>query len=248
MSPLYAKNKARQFPLKQHPPITKLEKFPASRSKQLPVSVSSSSGISKADAKPPVTAIAAMEECIDRAFRIPVFLSTSNTLNSLQQSFFDRLIAEIEGALLFPRTLPASEQYTETVLPNIRRLVFSSYGMLAINFRRFEVEITGTNAGSIPTTEPFWQGSVFLQIEPSMAFQFGLPILLVREKGTDTSTGLWTGGVSPLNIFVEWDSGNQSAEDFFNTVQWREVLANWTAEVRNNYFIRTEPSFGLQLQ
>ncbi|MDG0810459.1 hypothetical protein [Cohnella rhizosphaerae] len=84
-----------------------------------------------------------------------------------------------------------------------------------------------------------------MQIEPSMAFQFGLPILLVREKGTDTSNGIWQGGVSPLNIFVEWDSDNQSIEQFFSSVQWREVLANWAAEVRANYYIRTEPSFGI---
>jgi hypothetical protein len=102
------------------------------------------------------------KECVDRAFRIPIFLSTTSTLNELQGQFLDRLILEIQKALLFPHTLPESEQYPETILTNIRRLVLSSYGMLAINFRRFLVEIIETNVGPSPSTTPFWEGSVFL--------------------------------------------------------------------------------------
>lgn len=191
------------------------------------------------------TTSAHLSEYVDRAFRIPIFLSTTNTLNSLQQQFLDRLIEEIEEALLFPRTLPESEQYPETILTSIRRLVMSSYGLLAINFRRFYAQFIKSNVGPAPTTTPFWEGSVYLQIEPSMAFQFGLPILLVRERGTDVGNGIWAGGITPLNIFVEWDSDNQTVEEFFSSVQWREVLANWAAEVRTNYYLRTEPTFGL---
>ncbi|SEP26096.1 hypothetical protein [Paenibacillus sp. OK076] len=185
----------------------------------------------------------AIDACVDRAFRIPIFLSTTNTVNDLQEQFLTRLIREIEDALLFPRTLPVSEQYPENILTNIRRLVFSSYGLLAINFRRFYVQILDSNVGEPPTTTPFWEGSTFSQIEPAMAFQFGIPILLVREKGTDVSNGIWAGGITPLNIFVDWDSDNQSVDDFFNSVQWREVFAYWAAEVRGNYLLRTEPLF-----
>jgi hypothetical protein len=183
------------------------------------------------------------KESVDRAFQIPIFLSTTSTLNQLQGQFLDRLILEIQKALLFPRTLPESEQYPETILTNIRRLVLSSYGMLAINFRRFLVEIIETNAGPSPSITPFWEGSAFLQIEPSMAFQFGLPILLVREKGTDVINSIWAGGIAPLNIFIEWDSENQSVDEFFSSNQWREAFANWSSEVRNRYFIQTEPKF-----
>lgn len=185
----------------------------------------------------------AIDACVDRAFRIPIFLSTTNTVNGPQEQFLNRLIREIEDALLFPRTLPVSEQYPENILTNIRRLVFSSYGLLAINFRRFYVQILDSNVGEPPTTTPFWEGSTFSQIEPAMAFQFGIPILLVREKGTDVSNGIWAGGITPLNIFVDWDSENQSVDDFFNSVQWREVFAYWAAEVRGNYLLRTEPLF-----
>jgi hypothetical protein len=236
-----AKAKPKQIPLKKLPPLARIQEFPTARIHHV-------SSVSQASQPVVKQVSAAYDECIDRAFRIPIFLSTANSLNNVQQQFFNRLVLEIEEGLLFPRTLPQSEQYPETVLTNIRRLVISSYGMLAINFRRFFVQILEANVGQPPTTMPFWQGSTFSQIEPSMAFQFGLPILLVRERGTDTSNGIWAGGIAPLNIFVEWDSDNQTVDDFFSSVQWREVFANWTAEVRGNYYLRTEPQFSLQMQ
>lgn len=238
MSHLKAKASDPKQAVKKLPPVSVIQEFPSAP----PTHKASTSSLIHRTVKTNGSSTQ-LDECIDRAFRIPIFFSTASTLNDVQTRFQNRLIAEIENALLFPRTLPESEQYPETVATNIRRLVISSYGMLAINFRRFFVQIVTTNAGQPPTTTPFWQGSVFLQIEPSMAFQFGIPILLVREKGTDANTGIWQGGITPLNVFVEWDSDNQSVDEFFNTVQWREVFANWSAEVRNNYYIRTEPQF-----
>ncbi|KQU18622.1 hypothetical protein ASG65_07635 [Bacillus sp. Leaf13] len=84
---------------------------------------------------------------------------------------------------------------------------------------------------------------VFFHIEPSMAFQFGLPILLVREDNTDTNTGIWAGGIAPLNTLIVWDSENQSVDEFFSSIQWREAFANWGTEVRNGYFNQTEAKF-----
>lgn len=179
----------------------------------------------------------------EHAYRIPIFLSTTTHLNDKQKMFLNQLILEIENALLFPRTLPLSESYPEPILTDIRRLVSSSYGMLAMNFRRFFVEIVDTNVGKPPSTTPFWEGSVYSQVEPSMAFQFGLPLLLVREDNTDENNGIWAGGIAPLNTFIVWDSDNQTADEFFSTVEWREAFANWTAEVRNAYYIQTDPKF-----
>ena len=87
----------------------------------------------------------AHQECIDRAYRIPIFLSTTTHLNAKQRQFLNRLILEIENALLFPRTLPLSESYPESILTDIRRLVSSSYGMLAVNFRRFKIQTVELN-------------------------------------------------------------------------------------------------------
>lgn len=240
MSNTKIKDKTKQIPMKKLSPVSIVRELPPVHGN---VRISSSNPKPTDHEKGTSSAINA---CVDRAFRIPIFLSTTNTVNDLQGQFLNRLIAEIEDALLFPRTLPVSEQYPENILTNIRRLVFSSYGLLAINFRRFLVEILQSNVGQPPTTVPFWEGSTFSQIEPAMAFQFGIPILLVREMGTDDNNGIWAGGITPLNIFVDWDSENQSVDDFFKSVQWREVFANWAAEVRGNYLLRTEPPFNNQ--
>jgi hypothetical protein len=185
----------------------------------------------------------AHQECIDRAYRIPIFLSTTTHLNDNQQRFLDRLILEIESALLFPRTLPLSESYPESILTDIRRLVSSSYGMLAVNLRRFKIQTVEVNAGPLPPSTPFWIGSVYSQVEPSMAFQFGLPLLLVREEDTDANNGIWAGGIAPLNLFIVWHSETQTVDQFFDTPEWRSAFANWSAQVRNAFYIQTEPKF-----
>lgn len=182
-------------------------------------------------------------ECIDRAYRIPIFLSTTTHLNNNQQLFLNRLILEIENALLFPRTLPLSESYPESILTDIRRLVSSSYGMLALNLRRFKVQTVEVNTGPLPPPTPVWHGSVYSQVEPSMAFQFGLPLLLVREEDTDANNGIWAGGIAPLNLFIVWYSETQTVEQFFKTPEWRSAFANWCAQVRNAFYIQTEPTF-----
>ena len=185
----------------------------------------------------------AHQECIDHAYRIPIFLSTTTHLNDNQQRFLNRLILEIENALLFPRTLPLSESYPESILTDIRRLVSSSYGMLAVNFRRFKIQTVDINVGPLPPSTPVWEGSVYSQVEPSMAFQFGLPLLLVREEDTDVNNGIWAGGIAPLNLFIVWHSDTQTVDQFFNTPEWRSAFANWSAQVRNAFYIQTEPKF-----
>lgn len=104
--------------------------------------------------------------------------------------------------MLFPLTLPLSESYPEAILTDIRRLVSSSFGMLALNLRRFKVRTIETNTGPPATFTPVWQGSVYSQVKPSMAYQFGLPLLLVREEDTDANNGIWAGGIAPLNRFI----------------------------------------------
>lgn len=107
----------------------------------------SSSNSKNEPLKEEVYSSSAHQECIDRAYRIPIFLSTTTHLNDNQRQFLNRLIFEIENALLFPRTLPLSESYPEAILTDIRRLVSSSYGMLAVNLRRFQIKTVGVNEG-----------------------------------------------------------------------------------------------------
>lgn len=180
-----------------------------------------------------------MQNAADMAFRVPVFLSHPSSLNNKQTRFLNQLISKLHNALLFPRTLPDTEQYPEKTLTSVRRIILSSYGLVAVNFRQVFAAYTQTNTGAKPP-DPSWEGAPFLQIEPSMAYQYGLPLLLIKEKGV-SSIGIWNPALQPYFI-IEWDSTLPNG-DFFGTVEWKELFQNWVARVRNGYFIQTEPQF-----
>ncbi|AGX42024.1 hypothetical protein [Clostridium saccharobutylicum] len=180
-----------------------------------------------------------MQESSKLLFRIPVFLSHPSRLNSIQQQFVDNIIRQIRKALLFPRTLPISEQYPETPLTNIRRMMLSSYGFMALNLQQRQVNVIQNNLGE-PQNQTIWEGSPFAQIEPAMAYQYGLPILLIRETGVEQN-GIWSFGIAPF-LLLEWNP-NVSFEDFFKSNAWLEIFQNWISQVRNGFYIQTQPQF-----
>ena len=73
-------------------------------------------------------------------------------------------------------------------LTAIRRLMLESYGLVTIAFRRSWIE-TGKGKPKSDIGEKEydvsnkWLTSPYCQIEPAMAFQLGLPVLILREKG-----------------------------------------------------------------
>jgi len=83
---------------------------------------------------------------------------------------------------------------------------------------------TQTNTGENPP-QPSWEGAPFVQIEPSMGYQRGLPLLLIKEKGVN-NVGLWNPAVTPFLI-----------------IEWSEVFQNWIAQVRGGYYYQTEPQY-----
>lgn len=180
-----------------------------------------------------------MQESAKLLFRIPVFLSHPNRLNSIQQEFVDTIIRKIRNALLFPRTLPVTEQYPEAPLTNIRRMMLSSYGFIALNLKQRQVNVIQNNLGE-PQNFVVWEGSPFAQIEPAMAYQYGLPMLLIRETGVEQS-GIWSFGIAPF-LILEWNP-DEPLEEFFKSNAWLEIFQNWICEVRNGFYIQTQPQF-----
>lgn len=172
-------------------------------------------------------------------FRIPVFFSHQNLFTlgpaqpplSPEQQFIIRMFKEIKQVLLFPRTIPNTDQYPNTTLENIRRIVLSSYGLTAALLNP---------VGPTAQGEPY---SPFLQIEPSMAYQYGLPLLLVKQS-TIQAGGLWgdAGQLAPFTPLI-WFSNTTTVDQFFDSEQWKETLQNWAAQVRSGYFIQTSPDF-----
>lgn len=189
-----------------------------------------------------------LQESNQSLYRIPVFLSYATPYNTLQSLFLDNVVNAIRTALLFPRTLGPSDQYTETPLTSIRRMILSSYGLMAIAFRRTFV----TEATSRPGTSrqqifrDFWLTSPYLQIEPAMAYQRGLPLMLLVEDGVSTNSifgGILEQGAAPFTIITFNLQNEQAITTFFNSAFWVETFANWACQVRSGYDIQTEPEF-----
>lgn len=180
-----------------------------------------------------------MKESANLLFKVPVFLSHPSRLNTTQQQFVDAIIRQIRKALLFPRTLPISEQYPETPLTNIRRMMLSSYGFIALDLKQREVNVIQNNLG-VPQGFTTWEGSPFAQIEPAMAYQYGLPILLIREIGVE-QTGIWSFGIGPF-LILEWNS-NEPLDTFFSSSSWLQIFQNWITQVRNGFYLQTQPPF-----
>ncbi|MEI8634190.1 hypothetical protein P4S72_23400 [Vibrio sp. PP-XX7] len=70
-------------------------------------------------------------------------------------------------------------------LKAIRRLMLESNGLITISFRRFKV-VTGKakpESDAEYTLDGCWLTSPYSHIEPAMAFQIGLPVLILRERG-----------------------------------------------------------------
>lgn len=183
-----------------------------------------------------------LNQAASALFRIPVFFSHQGLFSlgpippvppfTKQQQFIIRMFKEIKRVLLFPRTLPTTDQYPETTIENIRTIVNSSYGLAAALLQPARPTEKG---------EPY---SPFLQIEPAMAYQRGLPLLLVIERSMqDRASGIWTGQFAPFTPIVWLSDSPNSVDEFFNSVQWKEALQNWAGEVRSGYFAETGPEF-----
>ena len=182
----------------------------------------------------------------NRFYQIPVFLShpTSNTINNTQIKFLLRLMEELKKELLFPRTLPNTEQYPESTMTSIRRMIYSSFGMVTLNLARKKVRVIDTNGATVfqnDVGQEYWTGSYFSFIEPAMAYQYGLPQLFITESSVSNQDVYESGGIIPFRVLV-WDS-SKSIDSFFSSIEWKEMLQNWAAEVRSGYYLKTLPPF-----
>lgn len=189
-----------------------------------------------------------LQETSQALYRVPVFLSYATPFNDLQTVFLERVINELRSVLLFPRTLGPTDQYTETPLASIRRMILSSYGLMAIAFRRVFVTKATSRPGSPreQTFENFWLSSPYLQIEPSMAYQRGLPLMLLVENGVSTNGvfgGILEQGAAPFTIITFSVENQQVINTFFNSTFWKETFADWNGQVRSGYDIQTEPTY-----
>lgn len=166
---------------------------------------------------------------------ISVFLSYPKPHMAVQERFIDELSTYLRGRGLEPRTLGVTEYDMDAPLKAIRRLMLESNGLITIALRRLWVEsgVAKRHADSSGASERVvkdqWFTSPYCQIEPAMAYQLGLPILILREAGV-AEEGLLERGV--VGLYMPEFSLDVDPLAYFRSSEWRAVIGKWEGYVR----------------
>lgn len=163
---------------------------------------------------------------------IPVFISCPKSYLSRQEEFLQKIEVFLKACELRPMTLGRNEYSMDAPLEAIRRLMSGSFGLLALAFRRTAI-LDGTDRPNSDLNEKqvsrsgSWLSSPYCQIEPAMAYQIGLPILIWRESGV-TPEGLLDRGTIGLSM-PEFDLDTPPDLDLR---EWWQPLQDWVDRVR----------------
>jgi len=166
--------------------------------------------------------------------KISVFLSYPKPFMQVQSDFIDEITKYLLSRGLEPRTLGVTDYDMEEPLVAIRRLMMESNGMLTVAFRRSYIQ-NGLGKPNSDINEPNydltnqWITSPYCQIEPAMAFQLGLPILILREKGV-IAEGILEKGV--VGTYLPEFDLNTPVNTYFNSREWQQIIGKWEGCVR----------------
>lgn len=129
-----------------------------------------------------------------------------------------------------PRTLGVTDYDVDAPLKAIRRLMLESNGIITIAFRRALI-IQGNVKPETDNTyaiDNSWLTSAWSHIEPAMAFQIGIPVLIMREKGV-IEDGILEKGV--LGTYMpEFDLKN-SYKEYLQSSEWNQLIRKWENQV-----------------
>jgi hypothetical protein len=170
----------------------------------------------------------------DVTFKTSVFLSFPKPHMQRQDKFVAVLCGYLDERGLTARTLGVTDYDSDAPLTAIRRLMLESNGLIAIAFRRSHHDRMVVNANSDIGDRPervvkgSWSTSIWAHVEPAMAYQLGLPILLLREHGV-LAEGIFERGVVGL-YSPEFDLATDPA-DFLKSSEWQQIVRQWEGRV-----------------
>jgi len=180
---------------------------------------------------------------------ISVFLSCPQPINQAQQDFIDKLSQWLKTCDMLPRTLGVTDHSDRTYLEAIRSLMAECNGMLCIAFRQTHID---KGEGTVRVggrkkkleTKPIsdvWLTSPWAHIEPAMAYQIGLPILILREAGV-VEDGVLAKGILGLYMpefdladsysFDDDEQAEKEEKHYLNSGEWAEISKRWEGHVR----------------
>jgi len=152
-----------------------------------------------------------------------------------QQQFIDHVCTYLDGRGFIARTLGVTDYDLDAPLKAIRRLMMESNGLITVAFRRTYIEKgTGNYRTDIDYIKPIpmedkWITSPWSHIEPAMAFQIGLPVLILRESGV-MADGILEKGV--VGNYMPEFSADGGFDEYFNSPEWNDIIRKWEAYVR----------------
>ncbi|EDM69296.1 hypothetical protein PE36_07407 [Moritella sp. PE36] len=160
----------------------------------------------------------------------PIFLSYPKPYNAEQETFVSTLSAYLKDQGYEPRTLGVTDYDMDAPLKAIRRLMLESNGLITIAFRRAHVIEGVSKPGTSEecTLNDNWLTSPYSHIEPAMAFQIGLPVLIFRENGV-ISDGILEQGV--LGTYMPVFNLESSSTDYLQSHEFGQIIRKWGAQV-----------------
>lgn len=166
---------------------------------------------------------------------IEVYLSHPFPHRERQRAFIVRLQQELIRRGLAPRTVAELSGTQISPLAAIRSRMLESHGLIVVAFRRLFV-VRGivrddSEDPALPAAEisGSWLTSSYCQIEPAMAYQLFLPLMVLREHGV-VPEGFLDGGAEVLNG-PEFDLQSYD-RGYFGSGPWVRALDRWEALVR----------------
>lgn len=159
-----------------------------------------------------------------------VFVSYPKPFLKEQADFIQELCAYLTSRGLEPRTLGVTDYDMDAPLKAIRRLMLESNGLITVAFRR---ALINDGNGKPGTSESFslngqWLTSPYSHIEPAMAFQIGLPVLIIREKGVIADGVLEKGVVG--TYMPEFDLSTPTSS-YLASAEWNQIVRKWEGHV-----------------
>jgi hypothetical protein len=165
-----------------------------------------------------------------------VFLSYPKPCYGRQKAFIERITEYLDRRGLAPRTLGVTDYDMDAPLRAIRRLMFESNGLITIAFRRTFIEKgtvryqTDVDTQQASPISNIWLTTPWAHIEPAMAYQLGLPVLIMRETGV-LDDGILERGV--LGLYMPQFDLERPLDDYFGSTEWNGVIGKWEGYVRS---------------
>ena len=166
---------------------------------------------------------------------ISVFLSYPKPCFGAQETFIDRIKKCLAERGFAPRTLGVTDYDMDAPLTAIRRLMLESNGLLTVAFRRtFVTKGTARRRTDIKGLKPTpihkkWLSTPWAHIEPAMAYQLGLPVLILREQGV-LEDGILERGV--IGLYMPEFDLKKPMNTYFTSPEWSGIMDKWEFHVR----------------